>query len=259
MKKLAVLFFVLSSTIFSFAQDTIPASPIPMDTTVVNIPPPPAKRWNTANVGNRSSDHLLIQVGYAGWAQKPDSINTKGLSRSFNVYFMFDFPFKTNPHFSVAVGAGLSTSNIYFEKTYIDIAGKNADELMFTNVSDTNYFKKYKLVNTYAEAPVELRWLSDPYNSNKSWKIAIGGKIGTMLTAGTKGKNLLNKGGQTVLSYTQKEKGKRFFNGTRLSATARFGYGNFSLFGSYQLNSFVKEGMGPDVRPYMLGLTLSGL
>ncbi len=51
------------------------------------------------NLANRSKDHLLIQLGFNSWANMPDSINTRGLSRSFNMYFMFDFPFKTNPAF----------------------------------------------------------------------------------------------------------------------------------------------------------------
>ncbi|MEJ0104210.1 MAG: hypothetical protein WDO19_17320 [Bacteroidota bacterium] len=33
----------------------------------------------------------------------------------------------------------------------------------------------------------------------------------------------------------------------------------FTLFGSYQVGSLFKEGLGPDVRPYSIGLTLSGL
>src|SRR5690606_33477794 len=63
-------------------------------------------------LATRPKDHLLIQVGYDNWARKPDTLNTRGFSRSFNMYFMFDFPFKTNPQLSVAVGAGISTSNI---------------------------------------------------------------------------------------------------------------------------------------------------
>ncbi|MBO9571023.1 MAG: hypothetical protein J7497_02260, partial [Chitinophagaceae bacterium] len=58
------------------------------------------------NLANRSKDHLLIQFGYNGWGAAPDSINTNGFPRTFNMYFLFDFPFKTNPHLSVAIGAG---------------------------------------------------------------------------------------------------------------------------------------------------------
>src|SRR3982750_4834664 len=65
------------------------------------------KKKKQFDLSNRSNDHFLLQLGYAGWNNQPDTIKTKGLPRSFNVYFMFDFPFKSNPHFSAAIGAGV--------------------------------------------------------------------------------------------------------------------------------------------------------
>jgi hypothetical protein len=58
-------------------------------------------------LASRANDHLLIQFGYTGWSKIPDSINTKGFPRTFNAYFLFDFPFKSNPKISVAIGAGV--------------------------------------------------------------------------------------------------------------------------------------------------------
>jgi hypothetical protein len=257
MKNTVVLLLVFFASFSAFSQDSTVIDTLPFTPPTPSEAPP--KKWSNLNLNNRSNDHLLIQVGYDNWAQKPDSLQIKGLSRSFSIYFMFDFPFKTNPHFSIGVGAGVSTSNIYFENTSIDLTGRLANKLSFVNVKDTNHFKKYKLLTTFLEAPVEFRYVSNPANSNKSWKAAIGAKIGTMISAGTKGKNLQNKNGQTINSFTQKEKSKRYFNSTRLSLTGRIGYGSFSLFTSYQINSFIKEGFGPDVRPYTIGLTLSGL
>ena len=211
-------------------------------------------------MSNRPNDHFLLQLGYNGWAQKPDTVQTKGFSRSFNIYFMFDFPFKTDPRFSVGIGAGFGSDNIFFSKTIIDISGRNNNAtLNFKNVADTNYFKKYKLNTTFLEAPVELRFAANPANSNKSWKLAVGAKIGTMLSAHTKGKNLLTKTGSTINTFTTKEKSKRYFNGTRLAVTGRISYGVIGVYGSYQVNSFIKEGFGPDVRPFQIGLTISGL
>lgn len=258
MKRLVSLFFVLCLISESYSQDTTEIN-TRIDTTGPAIATPSPRRWNAANASNRSSDHLMIQVGFNGWAQKPDSINLRGIARSFNVYFMFDFPFKTSPQFSIGVGVGLSTNNIYFDKTYIDIAGRNNNQLRFQDMSDTSHFKKYKLLTTYLEAPVELRWMSDPYKPNKSWKAAIGAKVGTLLSAGTKGKTLQNRNEQTLLAFTQKEKSRQFFNGTRISVTGRVGLGNFGIFGSYQVNNFIKEGLGPDIRPYNIGLSFSGL
>lgn len=251
MKKYFGLFLALSLAFVSQAQDSTVTNQVP--------PPPPIKKWSTINMNRRSNDHLMFQIGFDGWSNMPDTAQTGGLSRSFSSYFMFDFPFKTNPHLSVALGAGLSSSSMFFKKTYIDIIGKNNSTFKFQDVSDTLHFKKYKVMTTYLEAPIELRYLFNPANSNASWKFALGLKVGTLLAAGTKGKNLVNSAGKNVNNYVEKEKSKRFFNGTRMVATARFGYGSFSLFGTYQLNNFIKEGLGPNMRPYSIGLCISGL
>jgi hypothetical protein len=273
------LLFAVFSSYISFSQDSTVTLPSTTDTMPQQVDSLPItnpndlineseqersqekKKLTLAQLGiaNRSKDHFLIQVGIDNWANKPDTINTKGFSRSFNMYLMFDFPFKTNPHISVGVGAGIGTSNMYFKDTYIDIAGKNANRLSFQDVSDTTHFKKYKLMTTYLEAPVELRYTLDPAHPKKSFKAALGAKIGTMIGATTKGKNFQNSAGNTINSYTQKEKTKRYFNSTRLAVTGRVGFGVLSLFATYQVNAFIKEGFGPDVRPYSIGLTLSGL
>jgi len=251
MKKYFAFFLALSLAFVSQAQDSTVTNEIP--------PAPPVKKWSTINMSRRSNDHLMFQIGIDGWSKLPDTAQTGGLSRSFSGYFMFDFPFKTNPHLSVAMGVGFSSSSIFFKETYIDIIGRNNSTLKFQDVSDTLHFKKYKVMTTFLDVPIELRYLFNPENSNKSWKVALGMKVGTLLAAGTKGKNLLNSADKTVNNYIEKEKSKRFFNGTRMVATARFGYGSFTLFGTYQLNNFIKEGLGPNMRPYSFGLSISGL
>jgi hypothetical protein len=219
--------------------------------------PKPGSKKKTTLPG-RANDHLLIQLGATNWAGKPDSIHTKGLSRSFNAYFMFDFPFKSDNRFSAAIGAGIGTDNIYFSKTYVGIKDITPT-LRFQDVSDTNHFKKSKLTTAFLEAPIEFRFSSDPATPNKSYKFALGLKIGTLLNAHTKGKTWQTKGGGTLIPYTEKQTSKRFYNSNRFVATARFGYGVFSIYGAYQINTLFKEGFAPDIRPYSIGLTISGL
>lgn len=247
MKKILFAFLAVLSTGSLMAQDS----------TEVKVKKE-KKDWSKVKLTNRSNDHFMFQIGYNGWTQVPDTINTGGLSRSFNAYFMFDLPFKTDPRFSVGAGVGVGTDNFFLEKTTVDIRGQYNNQLSFKNVADTNYFKKYKIATAYLEVPIELRFQADP-TKKSSFKAAIGGKVGTLVAASSKGKTLLNKNGGTILSGTVQEHSKRFFNGTRLQATARVGYGIFSLYGSYQINAFVKEGSGPDIRPYQIGLTISGL
>ena len=218
----------------------------------------PDTKKKKIDLSGRSNDHFMIQLGYAGWNGKPDSINPKGLSRTFNFYFLFDFPFKTNPHFSAAIGAGIGSNHIFFEGTYVGIKDKTPT-FNFSDRSDTTHFKKTKLVTAWLEAPVELRYTANPLNSGKSFKAAIGLKVGTLLNAHTRSKDLQNKDGQTINSYVQKESSKNFFNTNHLVFTARAGYGHLTLFYTYQLGPLFKNGTAAEIKPYTIGLTLSGL
>lgn len=219
--------------------------------------PKPPKKKDKPNLANRANDHFMLQLGYTGWSGKPDTINTGGLSKSINVYFMYDFPFKTNPNLSMAFGPGIGSDHITFSKTHVGIKDATTT-LYFTDQSDTNHFKKTKLATTYLEAPIEFRYSADPV-TGKGLKLAIGVKIGTLLNAHTRNTKFENKDGGTINEYVMKESSKRFFNKTRLSGMARVGYGHFSLYGSYQFTSLIRDGFGPQVRPFSIGLTLSGL
>jgi hypothetical protein len=206
----------------------------------------------------RSSDHFMIQVGYTTWQGAPDSINTTGVPRSLNIYFMMDYPFKTNPRLSSAIGLGIATDNIYFKDTYVGIKDQTST-LRFQDLSDTTHFKKNKLSTAYVEVPIELRFRSNPDDDNKSFKVALGVKGGLLLNAHTKGKTLEDKNNNTLNGYTLKENSKRYFNTNRISAIGRIGYGHFSLFASYQLTPLFKEGVAATIRPMTIGLTISGL
>jgi hypothetical protein len=247
MKK--IVFVVASSLLFSiaFSQDTLTST----------IPSVNNKK---IKLSNRPGDHLMIQVSSDHWIGMTDSIRShqKGLSRGFSAYFMLDKPFRTSPKFSIGIGLGVSTSNIFFKGENIDLK-TSSSSLPFTPVDSTNHFKKYKLATGFIEIPIEFRYMSKPLVPDKSFKIAIGAKIGTLVNAHTKGKTFEDKNNNTLISYTQKENNKRLITGTRFMGTVRIGYGILSLFGSYQLNNILKDGAGPAMQLYQVGLTISGL
>jgi Outer membrane protein beta-barrel domain len=239
MKKLALGFVALVITGSLFAQD---------------------KTNKKIDLTGRAGDHLMLQLSSDHWSGVPDSIKShqKGLSRGGNIYLMMDKPFKNNPRFSAAFGIGVGTSAIYFKNYSVDLKS-TAAKLPFTSLDSTDRFKKYKLSTAYLEIPIEIRFTKNPLKYNKSFKMAFGVKVGTLLNAHTKGKTLQNKNGGTINSYVEKEANKRFFNGTRLSVTGRVGYGNFSLFASYQVNNLFKDGVAPVIKPFQVGICLSGL
>ena len=221
---------------------------------------PKATNTNTSKINNIAADHLLLQFSSDHWSGMPDSISSHqtGFSRGFSGYFMYNKFLKKNPKLSIAVGLGVSTSNITFKKMNVDLPS-TAPTLPFTHLDSTDHFKKYKLATTYLQIPLEFRYFSNPDQPNKSVKGAIGIKVGTLLNAHTKGKTLENKNGQNINNYTQKELSKRYISSTQLMGTARIGYGVFSIFGSYQLNNVLKSGTGPNMHLFQVGITISGL
>jgi hypothetical protein len=244
MKK--IVFVVISCLFFSigFSQETTPS----------------ATKDNKLDFASRAGDHFMLQLSTDHWAGMPDSIssNQRGFSRGFNAYVMLNKPFKNSPKISLGIGVGVSTSNIYFKKMEVDLKAPEG-YLPFPNLDSADHFKKYKLATTYLEIPLEFRFTAKPSNPNKSLKAAIGLKIGTLVNVHTKGKTLQNSSGTTLNTYIEKENSKRFINSSHFMATARVGYGAFSLFGSYQLNRLLKDQAGPNIKLYQIGLTLSGL
>ncbi|MBK7762629.1 MAG: outer membrane beta-barrel protein [Bacteroidetes bacterium] len=198
-----------------------------------------------------SRDYVMLQFGYDNWLNAPDSLSISGLGRSFNAYLCYDFPIMKS-NFSFAAGAGLANSNIYFKDQEVVLT----DTISYVRfIPETQPYKKYKLATTYLEAPFEFRYFGNKENRNKGFKMAIGIKVGTLLAAHTKGKRTFNS-----KPIIEKVNTKRYIDSWRYAATARIGYGNFSIYGSYNLNGFFREASGPaDIRPYSIGICLSGL
>jgi hypothetical protein len=215
--------------------------------------------WKKA-VLDKAGDHILVQFGADRWTGVPDSLTDyiKGFSRGLNVAIMLNKPFKSDPRWSVAFGVGISSSNVFFKKLDVDINSTKA-KLPFTKLDNAENFKKYKLATAFLEIPLELRYTVRPDKEKSSWKFAIGAKIGTLVNAHTKGKTLLNASGTSINSYTEKENKRTFFNSTRIAGTVRIGIGNYSLFGAYQFTNVFKDGVAPEIKPFQIGICVSGL
>lgn len=227
-----------------------------------NSKPVAAKRdWSKVDLSHRTADHFMIQYGYDGWIGVPDTIRTKGFGRHFNLYFMLDKPFKTDKRFSWGLGVGFGSSNIFFDKQKVDLTSTGATLAFPDQSNGSSYFKKFKLTTIFLEIPAEVRYYSNPENTDKSWKFAAGVKLGVLAKAYTKGKDFVNSNGQTVYgsSYVEKESNSRYLNSFKVASTVRFGYGIVSLHGDFQISQVIKAGAGPGLNPFSIGLTISGL
>jgi hypothetical protein len=211
-----------------------------------NATPPP--------IVKPARDFIMLQLGYVNWIQKPDSVKTKPFNYMFNAYLCYDFPIKKS-NFSFAAGLGISTSVVYLNQEVIDntdTSVKYSSAARF--LPDTVHYKHYKFGVTYLQAPFELRYFSDNLNRNKGFKAAVGLQIGTLL--GSKTKGLTSVEGTNVKYKTDT---KRYLSPWNFAATARVGWGNFSVFASYNLTNVYKDNEGPAITPASVGITLTGL
>ena len=79
-------------------------------------------------------------------------------------------------------------------------------------------------------------------------------QIGTLL--GADAKAVTSVGGVNVKFKTDT---KRFVSPWNFAATARVGWGNFSLFMSYNLTNVFKQNEGPLITPASVGICFTGL
>ncbi len=200
-----------------------------------------------------SRDFVMLQFTYDGWANTPDSVKAGGFGRGFNGYVCYDFPIQKS-HFSFAAGIGVGTSNIYFDNQQLRMTDTGAAGNQVRFEAEGYDYKRYKLTTAFIEAPFELRYFGNNANRNRGFKAAIGIRAGALVDAHTKSVRTVD--GTKVV---EKVDTKRYVDKWRFSATARIGWGNFSLFGSYNLNNLFKDGAGPAVVPYSVGLCITGL
>ncbi len=217
-------------------------------------PKKPKKKYN---LSNRANDHFLLQLGSTRWLGAPDSLQTTGFSRSVNAYVMLDFPFKTSQRLSAAAGLGIGSDHIFLDNEAVaDVRGKTTTMRFYSMDTVGSTIKKSKVATAYLEVPVELRYVTKPDQSDKSFKAALGLKVGTMIKGGNRTR-LTDP--TSSANYLLKQSSKNYFNTTRIVGTARVGYGHFTVFGTYQFTGLLKTGAGPQLKPFTVGLSFGGL
>lgn len=234
LKKVALLAVLFSAATQVQAQD---------DKMNSNAAPPP--------IVKPARDFVLLQLGWNTWQNKPDSIDTKPFGFVFNGFLCYDFPIKRS-HFSFATGLGISTQVIFLNKQVIANTDSLGGQARF--IHDAIGYKRYKFNTAYAQAPFELRYFANNLNRNKGFKAALGVQVGALLSGHTKAATSV--GG---INVNYKTNTKRYLSPWNFAASARIGWGNFAIFGTYNITNVYKDGQGPELTPMSVGICLSGL
>ena len=235
-KRLAVLALLLVQSSLLFAQDVDKGS-------TNSIP----------EIKKPARDFVMLKFGYNNWLNKPDSVSLKGFGYTFSAAVCYDFPINKS-NFSFAAGIGINANVVYTNSQVIKLADTGALGTQVRFLPDTVGYKRFKFATTYLYAPFELRYFGNKLNRNQGFKAAIGLEVGTLLGAHTKGVGSVD--GVTV---KDKVATKNFVTTWNFAATARVGWGHFSVYGSYNLTNVFKVNDGPPVTPYSAGIVLTGL
>lgn len=220
-QKLFILSIFIQGT-FTFAQTVNP----PAEETTKKIADP--------------KDHIVVDFSFDSYRNFPNGISQKPYSLGGNAYLMWDYPFGYGP-FSFAVGAGFSTHDVHTNgKITYSIDGKYTSFVPITTKYKTNKFSC-----NYMEVPIELRIRT---RGEKSFKLAIGGKIGYAYNVHTKYEDVDGK----IKVYKIKN-----IDPLRYGVTFRIGYNKFNIQAFYALSELFKKGNGePKMTPYSIGVGL---
>ncbi len=124
---------------------------------------------------------------------------------------------------------------------------KTDDRLIQPIPIEENNFKKSKLLVTYLTVPLMLEF-QIPVNDHASKLFIAGGMVGA-----------LNLGSHTkIKNDSSKDKDRGSFNiePFKYSAIAKVGGKNFSVYATYALSNLFKDGRGPELNPFTIGITL---
>ena len=205
---------------------------------------------------------LMIEFGF-NWVQEhPTGIgfNTTG-SRTFNAYYLWDKNIGESA-FSIHPGFGIGTEKYKFQDKLTLGYGQDSEgnkEVQFVHL-DSIYglrteYKKSQINTNYFDIPIEIRWRSRIYDPKRSFKVALGGKVGFLFDSKTKVK--YSSDGE---KKTAKQKENFELNQIRYGSYLRLGFGGFSAYGYYSISDLFKKDKGPmntTMYPFTFGLSLA--
>lgn len=198
-------------------------------------------------------DRLILEFTHENWANKPDDVSVRWYNRGFNFYFMYDVGLLKN-NISIAPGIGFASANVYHKSQIV--RADSTGNTVFLPLGDTIDVSRNKLNTNFLDAALELRFRSNPNKVNKTFKLALGVRVGYMLDGHTvyRGDPL---DGSDVDEVFIKNKIVPNINRFRYGASVRFGYGNFNIFGFYSFSKLFDGDNGPGINPFSIGVSFN--
>jgi hypothetical protein len=239
----------------------------------------------SATVKSRRPDipgTFTVDIGVNRLTDKPNNLKYGFWgSRTINLYYFYDTRIgKSKFTFHPGIGLGMDRFKLIRAEHYTtsDTITRNNPTLAFDNLGNTTFVdaahyiydsdtlnqidwsgsystKKSMVALNYLDIPIEVRFNTNPDDPARSFKVAVGGRIGYLLGSHTKIK--YKEDGELKKLKTNQNYN---LNPFRYSVYMKVYLGNFSLFGYYNLNTMFKDNKGPSQTQtsyYTVGISLS--
>lgn len=177
-----------------------------------------------------------------------------GNSINVNInFFALDLPLYRR-HIMFTTGLGLTLNNYRFtsDKTLIADTNRTVADYDFDKDGNRINYEKNKLAVNYITAPFLLQF-NTKEKLNNSFHFAVGMLLSYKYNSHLK--LVYNDDGDKEKSKRQDEFNIAPF---RYDATVRIGYEYYTLYASYSLDPLFKEGRGPSLYPFQVGINLFG-
>ena len=154
-------------------------------------------------------------------------------------------------HINIVTGMGLDINNYRFSSKHYVLQPNTP---FISAEYDSTLAFNSKLAVTYLNVPLLLQFDTKSFGEKqRTMHISCGIVGGLRLWSHTKQVYEING-----TKYKTKTKDDFNLNPFPCSAMVRIGYGNIDLYASYSLNGMFKNGQGPQLYPFTVGITLLG-
>ena len=200
-----------------------------------------------------NTDWFLFDMGYNTYLDAYHKVNVPGHPELEDIHGWGSFDVNLHIFRSrINIGRGfmnfnygisLESHHYRYDQNFSILA--NADSLT-VNAEDIDYDKN-KFNMTYASIPILIGFETKPWDTDRSFRVMFGYDPGILWYGKTKHKLDGN-------SDTEKDN----FNLApfRHEVDFEIGYGDFNVYASYDVNGMFREGEGPELHPFSVGLVL---
>ena len=198
----------------------------------------------------RQGESVQFSYGYAMLLQAPEELQ-QTFSDAWQLQFMNEVLLGNKNHFSLGYGLGFSQFN--WRSNLRITTSPGAEELNYSYLATDSIYNKNRLLATYVDLPIEIRWRSNTNKYGRYWRFYFGGLVGYRMNTSSLFK---------VDDYSVKNYGISDVANVHYGVFVRTGFWMFNLYAYYGINPVFKSAAPgwedlQDMRSLTLGLTIS--